>query len=363
MFGWLWFLGTLVPVIGIVQVGYQAMAERYTYLPFIGIFVAVVWLIGDAVANSAKMRVAAQLLAVVVIAACAVKTSAQVKVWKNTVTLFTHAVEVDPRGELPSATLGVAYLRQGKLTLAQDYFDHALVYNPYGTMTLSYSAYALMQTHDRRYLPLAGQRLNQALSVTPNDSFTLAGLALWSALMGMPKDEEAYSRKALAIDPDFVAARIYLTDALQSQGRLDEAMRECRHALALEPNNVDAQNALAAISGKEGLPREALKEYERSLAIQPDQATVHYNVGSIYLAMHQFPEAVAEFNQALRIDPEDAHVHNDLGVALSQMQAYDKAAEQFSDAVRIDPAYSDAKRNLDLAQTRMKNAKPEQARK
>jgi len=79
--------------------------------------------------------------------------------------------------------------------------------------------------------------------------------------------------------------------------------------------------------------------------------------------MHQFPEAVAEFNQALRIDPEDAHVHNDLGVALSQMQAYDKAAEQFSDAVRIDPAYSDAKRNLDLAQTRMKNAKPEQARK
>jgi tetratricopeptide (TPR) repeat protein len=363
LFGWLWFLGTLVPVIGIVQVGYQAMAERYTYLPFIGIFIAFVWLVGDAVANSPKMKVAAQLLAVAVIAACALKTDAQVKVWKDTVTLFTHAVEVDPRGELPNSTLGVAYLRQGKLALAQDYFEHALIYNPYGTMTLSYSAYTLMQTHDRRYLPLAEQRLKQALIANPNDSFSLAGLALWSALMGMPKDEEAYSRRALAIEPDFVAARIYLANALQSQGKLDEAAQECRRAIAIEPNNVDAHNGLAAILGKQGLPREALKEFQLSLAIQPDQAIIHYNAGSILMSLHQFPEAIAELNQALRLDPANAHMHNDLGVALSQLQVYDKAAEQFSDAVRIDPTYADAKRNLNLALVRMKTIKPEQARK
>ena len=115
LFGWLWFLGTLVPVIGIVQVGVQAMAERYTYLPFIGIFIAVVWLIGDAVTNSPRLRIAAQTLAVAVIVACAVRTSAHVKVWKNTVTLFTHVLQVDPRGELPNSSLGVQYLRQGKL--------------------------------------------------------------------------------------------------------------------------------------------------------------------------------------------------------------------------------------------------------
>ena len=77
------------------------MAERYTYVPFIGLFIAVVWLAGDAVANSPKIRVATQLLAVAVIVACAVKTDAQVKVWKDTVTLFSHVLEVDPRGELP----------------------------------------------------------------------------------------------------------------------------------------------------------------------------------------------------------------------------------------------------------------------
>ncbi len=111
LFGWLWFLGTLVPVIGIVQVGDQAMAERYTYVPFIGLFIAIVWLIGDAVANSPKIKVATLIIAVAVIAACAVQTDAQVLVWKDTITLFSHVLEVDPRGELPNLSLGVAYVR------------------------------------------------------------------------------------------------------------------------------------------------------------------------------------------------------------------------------------------------------------
>ncbi len=85
LIGWLWFLGTLVPVIGIVQVGGQALAERYTYIPYIGLFIAVVWLAGDAVANSPKIKVVTQLFAVAIIVACAVKTDAQVKVWKDSV--------------------------------------------------------------------------------------------------------------------------------------------------------------------------------------------------------------------------------------------------------------------------------------
>ncbi len=167
LFGWLWFLGTLVPVIGIVQVGEQAMAERYTYIPFIGLFIAIVWLIGDAVANSPKIKLVTQLLAVAVLAACAVKTNAQVKVWKDTVTLFTHVLAIDPRGEIPNSSMGVAYARMGRFAEAQKYFERALVYNPYGPLTLSYSAYALMETHDPRNLPLAGQRLELSLRIDP----------------------------------------------------------------------------------------------------------------------------------------------------------------------------------------------------
>jgi tetratricopeptide (TPR) repeat protein len=360
--GWLWFLGTLVPVIGILQVGEQSMAERYTYVPLIGLFIAVVWLAGDAVANSPKIRTATQLLAVAVILACAVKTYAQVKVWKDTVTLFSHVLEVDPRGEFPSASLGAAYAKQGKFAEAEKYFQRALDYGPNWILTLSYSAYCLMQTHDPRNLPLAGQRLEHALSIAPDDPDILTNMALWFDRMGRPKDEETYSRKALAARPDLIRARLYLADALQAQRKLDEAAREYRQVLAADPDDYIAHDNLGNVLDGQGLTGEALKEFRLSLAIKPDQATAHAKIGRILTQMHQFPEAAEELTQALRYDPANAKAHNDLGVALFQLGEYDKAAEQFSNAVRIDPAYADARRNLDLAQARMNNKKVENTR-
>ncbi len=208
LFGWLWFLGTLVPVIGIVQVGGQAMAERYTYIPYIGLFIAVVWLVGDAVAKFPKIRIVTQLLAVAIIAACAIKSEAQVKVWKDSITLFSHVLKVDPRGEFPNFFMGQMYMHEGRFVEAQAYLDRALVYKPNDAILLSYSARDMMeiilQTHDLRNLSLAGQRLETALRVDPNDPDFLSNMALWAALMGRPKDVEAYSRKALAVLPDSV---------------------------------------------------------------------------------------------------------------------------------------------------------------
>ncbi len=181
LIGWLWFLGTLAPVIGIIQVGEQSMAERYTYVPSIGILFAAVWLIGDAVAKSPKLRTAALLLAVAVIAACAVKTDAQVKVWKDTTALFTNVLEVDPRGELPNLSLGIAYMNHGKFAEAQEYYDRALNYKPSTFLALSYSAFCQMiscEPNEPRNLPLAKQRLDQALLLNPQSPDVLTNLAL-----------------------------------------------------------------------------------------------------------------------------------------------------------------------------------------
>ncbi len=367
LMGWLWFLGTLAPVIGIVQVGDQAMAERYTYVPLIGLFIFVVWLVGDAVANSPKVKVVTQLLAVAVILACAVKTDAQVKVWKDTITLFSHVIEIDPRGEIPNSSLGVAYERKGDVADAQKYFERSLTYNPSWSLTLSYSALCLMQmemqTHDARNIPLAKQRLEQALSLAPDDPNILSNMALYSALMGRPKDEEMYSRKAVAAHPDFTTARLYLADALETQGKLDEAAEENRQALAFKPDSYIAHNNLGIILGQKGLTQDALKEFRQSLAFEPHQAIAHFQIGWILLRTHQLPEAEGEFNQALRFDPADANTHNDLGVALFQQGDDEKAAEQFSEAVRLNPGYAEAKRNLELAQARMNNKKVENGRK
>ena len=366
LIGWLWFLGTMVPVIGIVQVGGQALAERYTYIPYIGLFIAVVWLASDAVADSLKIKVVALLLAVAVIVACAIKTDAQVKVWKDPVTLFNHVLEVDPRGEFPNFFIGQIYLQQGRYVEAQAYIERALVYHPSGPMLLSYSALAMMQvmmqTHDQRNLSLAGQRLETALRVAPNDPDFLSNMALWSALMGRPKDEEMYSRKVLALRPDSVVTQPYLAIALQEQSKLDQYAQEYRKALASDPNNYEAHNDLGVILGRQGLTEEALKEFRLSLAIKPDQTMAHSQMGTVLAQAHRFPEAIEEFTQVLRLDPASANAHNDLGSAWFQLGDYEKAVAQFSEAVRIDPSHAYARKNLDMAQARMKSKSVEQGR-
>jgi tetratricopeptide (TPR) repeat protein len=357
--GWLWFVGTLAPVIGIVQVGEQSMAERYTYVPLIGLFIAIVWLIGDAVANSPKLKVAVQVFAVVVIAACAVKTDAQVKVWKDTVTLFTHALAIDQRGALPNASLGAAYVRLGKFAEAQPYLERALVYKPSASLILSFSAFSMMQTmiqtHDMRNLPLAGERLEKALRGAPDSANVLADTALWSVLMSRPKDAEMYSRKAIAVQPDLIRARIYLGDSLMMQNKLDKAVQEYREILAIDPENSEAHNNLGMIYNDQGLKQEAVNEFGLSLAISPAQAMPHTQLAKIYMEAHQLPEAIGELNQAVRYDPANANAHNGLGVALAQMGDYEKAFEQFSDAVRINPADQGARMNLALVQAKMKS--------
>jgi tetratricopeptide (TPR) repeat protein len=366
LIGWLWFLGTLVPVIGIVQVGEQAMAERYTYVPYVGLFIAVVWLAGDAVTKFPKIRVVSGLLAVAVIAACAIKTDAQVKVWKDTTALFTNVLEVDPRGELPNLSLGIAYMRVGRLADAQEYYERALNYKPSTYLALSYSAFCQMvscEPNEPRNLPLAKQRLDQALLLNPASPDVLTNLALWSDFMGRPKDEEIYCREALAVNQNFIAARLYLSNALQTQGKLDEAVQENRQVLAIEPDNSDAHNNLGILLSRQGLTGEALKEFRLSLASKPDQALPHSKIGRILMQTHQFHEAAEEFTRALQFDPASANAHDDLGVALFQLGDDEKAVEQFSDAVKIDPADAGARRNLDIAQAQMKNKRVEQAGK
>ncbi len=149
--------------------------------------------------------------------------------------------------------------------------------------------------------------------------------------------------------------RLNLADALQAQGKFNEAAQEYRKVLAAEPDDYEAHNSLGVVLGKQGLTEEALKEFRLSLAIKPDQATAHTNIGWILTQTHHLPEAAKELTQALRFDPADAHAHNALAVALYQMGDYEKSAEEFREAVRLDPANAEARRNLEYVQNKMKN--------
>ncbi len=163
--------------------------------------------------------------------------------------------------------------------------------------------------------------------------------------------------------PDFVTTLLNHADALEAQGKLDDAAKEYRQALAINPDNYVAHNELGIVLGKQGLTQEALKEFRQSLAIKPDQATAHSNMGWIFTLTHRLPEAEEEFTQALQFAPQDAHAHNGLGVILFQLGDHEKAVEQFNDAIRIDPDYAEAKRNLALGQAQLKNNQVDKGRK
>jgi protein O-mannosyl-transferase len=355
--GWLWYAGTLVPVIGIVQVGVQAMAERYTYVPLVGVMVALVWLVEDAIGRFSKIKIPVRVVAALALAVLAGKSVAQIPVWKNTVTLFSHVLEYDPRGEFPNLSLGAAYLREGKLASARHYLERALTYNPSGAQTLSYYAFCLMQTHRPEDLAPAQKSLERAIRVAPDNRDVLTNMAEFCLCTGKPADAEKYCRKIIAASPEFITARFYLADALQEQNKLAEAAEQYRAAIAVEPANTDAHNNLGIIYGKQGLTADALREFRASLALKPDQGLAHANIGRVLMETHQVAGAVKEFTEAIRFDPANAIARNNLGVAFFELGDFRKAGEQFTEAVRIDSTYADAKKNLGLTIEKRKSKK------
>jgi tetratricopeptide (TPR) repeat protein len=241
LMGWLWFLGTLVPVIGIVQVGDQALAERYTYVPFIGLFIAIVWLVGDVVASSPRIRVAAQLLAVAVIAACAVKTQAQVTVWKDTVSLFSNVIEANPRGEIPNLSLGVAYAKEKNFAVAQQYLELALDYSP-----RSYLAHNNLGTLFSNQ-GLSQQALKQfqlSLAIKPDQPVVLSKIGrILAEMHQLPESVEEYNQ-ALRLDPANAYTHNDLGVVLFQLGDYEKAAGQFSDAAQIDPSYADAKRNL-----------------------------------------------------------------------------------------------------------------------
>lgn len=352
LFGWLWYVGTLVPVIGFpVQVGVQAMAERYSYIPLVGIFAALVWFIGDYAEKLPKAKNPLAGLSIVIVGTMIALTMNQVKVWKNTITLFSHVLEVDPRGEFPNLSLGAAYMREKNYDQSKRYLEYALKYNPAGPQTLSYYSFCLMERdhHDPSDLPVAQQSLERAYLVAPTNKDVLVNLADLCLKRGRSVEAEDYARRVLAISPDFLTARYYLADALQAQNRLPEAEEVYRKVLAEDPANTDAYNNLGIILYTEGKRDEAFQAFKRSLAVKP-QALAHSNLGRIYFEAHQVQAAIAELEEAIRLDPANAIAHNNLGAVYYQQGDYGQAAQQFGQALQCNPNYGEALGNFQRAQ-------------
>ena len=356
--GWLWYVITLVPVIGLVQVGGQAMADRYTYVPLIGVFVMLAWGIGERMGEWENGRIGEGgsptppfshspilwLPAAAIIIACAVGTWHQTGYWKDSVALFRRAIGVTERNHIAETSLGLALNKQGKFEEAIAHFQAAIRIKP-SAKPYDGMGVALVQM-DR--LAEATASYERAIELEPTSAKTHSNLGF--ALMDMGRVDEAvgHFRESVKLDSTLTAPHFGLGIAYTQKGQLDAAIREYRKAVSLDPNNAQAYIQLGEIRLLQGETDQAIEYLETAARISPDPQT-HYRLGSILAQQQRFDEAIEHFRSAIRLKPDYPQAHYDLGVALSVKGRMDEAIEQYSQAVKIAPDYAKAHMNLAIA--------------
>lgn len=343
--GWCWFLGTLVPVIGLVQVGSQSMADRYTYLPFIGLFIAVVWGVGDLlnthVAKKLRATVAV-VAAVVIVIGCGVGTRLQIQYWQNGETLFRHALQVTENNYLAYNGLGSALHNLGRKQEAlaayaksielHGHFPEAQ-YN-YGTMLMD-----------------AGKP-NEAIAhfqiaLKGNPRFADAYQNLGEALMQQGKMEAAatHLEKAIALKPDNPFARYNLGTVLLRQSQYAPAAAQFAEAVKLKPDFADAHGNLAIALMREGQSEAALPHFSEAARLDPTNPERRFNLGLFLLEHNRPAEAEQQLEEALRLKSE-TKTHYRLAVALLRQHKTESAVIHYRAALRLAPDFPDALNSL-----------------
>ena len=266
--GWFWFVGMMVPVIGLIQVGGQSMADRYTYMPLIGLFIIFVWGAGELCARWHLPKPAIGVIAAAILTASALQTQNQIGYWQNSEILFGHAIAVVKNNYLAHNYLGSYFSRRGQLAKATDC-----------------------------YL--------QSLQISPNAPDVLYDLGNVLIRMGDPDKAIDCYRRALQITPNQTDILNNLGVALTSRKRFDDAIECFNKTLQLKPNYADAHNNLGTALFAEKRFDEAAQHYREALRLVPNDPRFCVNLGDALVQLGQMAEAAKYYQEALRLKPDD----------------------------------------------------------
>ncbi|OGP49652.1 MAG: hypothetical protein A2Y79_04990 [Deltaproteobacteria bacterium RBG_13_43_22] len=307
--GWLWYIGTLVPVIGLVQVGGQAMADRYTYLPLIGIFIMITWGIPDLLVRLPYRNIVLGVMAGVFLPVLIGLSWLQVGYWKNSITLFQHAIKINNQNFKAHDLLGVALTEQGKFDKALFHFQEA-----------------------KRIRPGYGPVYNN----------------LGVALEKNGKTDEAVAQylEALKVQPWAPDVHYNLGMIMLHQGKLQEAVLHFEVALKTNKNYAEAYNGIGVAFQQQGKIKEAISQYSKALKVMPFYPLAHYNMGTALLATKRMDEAIEHFEETLRLQPNYYKALNNLGWAQAQKGRIPEAILSFQRALAINPNLKEAQVSL-----------------
>jgi len=288
--GWLWYLGTLIPVIGIVQVGWQAMADRYSYIPLIGLFIMISWGGADLMEGWRHRRKVMGATMCLLLSMCMILTWMQAKNWNNSATLFRHAINVTSKNYLAHNNFGLCLMEQSKTKEAIKHYSEAIRINPF----------------------YAGAHYN---------------LGVAKAKQGRFQEAVKHYSEAVRIEPKNVGAHNNLGDVLARLGHTELAKKHYVEALRINPAYAKAYVNLGNVLTYQGNMEAAIQQYEKALKINPGLAEAHANLGMVLAGQGYLDDAIGHFEAALRIKPDFAVARRNLARTLKKRASLGKVAE------------------------------------
>jgi len=413
LIGWLWFLGTLAPVIGILQVGSQAMADRFTYFPSIGLFIALAWgLPASLVKTHARMIAAA---ACIVLTVLGILTWHQTAKWRDTITLFTYTINVSPDNYFDHINLATEYDKINDLDKALYHINLTLKSKPaYAEAHVKKGEVLQEQGH----LAMADKCAQQAIKFKPKlpsahhllakllierkqytralthiqltidddhekaSAYNTQGNAL--DRMGRALDAVSAYRRAVELDPDNIGfafnlgvcltkikkypsavstlqqvakaqpnnfeAQLYLAISLDKTGRHEQSLSHYLQVIELQPGHVLARANLCSLLFNQKQYTQSAAHMQKAISLDPDNADYHLHLARIMEKRDRPIDALEQYRETIRLNPKSAQAHNALGALFGRSGNIKRAIHYFNEALRLKPNYPHTKRNLERAQ-------------
>jgi len=315
--GWCWYLGTLFPVSGLIQVGGQAMADRYTYIPLMGLFIITVWGAADMMG---KMRWRGEwfiVAALFMLMPLTVLSRVQLSYWRNTTALFEHALLVNPNNSIAHNVLGWKSMGKMEFTQAQRHFMQAIKISPKYATFYNDLGLALLEQEKFREAALP---FSQAMDVDPNYAPAYGNMGL--VLAAQERYEEAidWYHRALEIAPDSYDNLNNLGLALMATDRLNQAIAHLSRAQEINPKNAEAHVNIGLALAKAGRTEEAALRLSQAIEIQPQFAQSYYYLGLVRNAQERIPEAIENYRAALERRPNHPEARQKLNLLLKETE-------------------------------------------
>jgi Flp pilus assembly protein TadD len=328
--GWFWFVGTLIPVIGLVQFTGSSYADRFTYIPYIGLFIMIAWGLSELLSkwpqrsprcppcqrqhvaagrDVAAGKIALGMAAAIVLTAMGIGASAQVGYWSNSIALFSHAIEVTQNNYRAYYNLGIAY---GKLGRHQD----------------------------------AIEAYQQAIRIKPDLAGAHCNLGVTYGKLGRHQDAIEAFKQAIRINPDYAKVHNNLGAAYLKLGRYQDAVEACKQAIRIKPDYAEAHYSLGAAYLKLGRYQDAVEACKQAIRIKPDDAKAHCNLGAAYHSLGRYQDAIEAYKQAIRIKPDYAEAHYNLGNAYLLSGDKGSALEEYKVLKTLDAEQANKLFNL-----------------